>query len=327
MTAVEVLPPGTGPHDPQWHELRRAGVTASEIAAVMGLSPWDSPFSLYWKKVNAWDSGDNEFMSAGRHLEDAIANWWKAEHDPMGSLVMCRAGLYAHSERSWQLATPDRLLCDGQMHDNPFPGDPGFEWKHPDGNIQALLEVKWVAHSWDGWGEPGTDEIPVYYRAQGLWQADTLGVETVYFAALGPGGFRAYVLRIDDRAEEDLRMMRAAGLDFHRRIQEGDAPDLDSHTATLGALKRLHPTVGEGEVPVTPDLAEEYRQARADKKAAEERIAACEALIRAALGSEFNRATCNGKSVASRSVYERKGYYVEPTAIDKLTPGRADSYA
>jgi putative phage-type endonuclease len=341
VTAVELLPPGTGPHDPAWHELRRAGVTASEIAAVMGLSPWQSPFSLYWSKVNAWDGGDNEFMSAGRHLEDAIAGWWMAEADYTTDLISAPAGLYANPERPWQLATPDRLLylpcdaCSGTGGHGMEPCSDCMGGGVRGDDLLALLEVKWVAHSWDGWGEPGTDDIPVYYRAQGLWQADTLGVDTVHFAALGPGGFRSYVLRIDERAEEDLRMMRGAGLDFHRRIQEGDAPDLDGHLATLGALKRLHPDAGEGDVQVSAELAERYRVARAEKKAAEQAVAECEAQIRAALGSEFNRAMCGTKLVASRSVFERTATDEDelmalddgfPTT-DRLNPGRAGSYA
>lgn len=332
---IELLPPGTGPHDERWHELRRAGVTASEIAAVMGLSKWDSPFSLYWKKVNGWATEDSDVMSTGRHLEPSIADWWFAECDPLENVVPGRAGLYAHPERPWQLATPDRLIqlpcdwCDaaGERVD-PRTGDyvdcQGCGGTAAAGPPIALLECKWVAHSWDGWGEQDTDDIPVYYRAQCQWQLDVLGVDEVFVAALGPGGFRAYRVQRD---ETDLKLMRAAGAAFHQRLVEQDPPDLDSHSATLGALKRLHPSVGDGEVSVTADLAEEYRQARTAKKAAEVRVDACEVLIRAALGSEFNRAVCNGKSVASRSVFDRKGFYVEPTTIDKLTPGRAESYA
>lgn len=344
MTAVELLPPGTGPHDERWHELRRQGVTASEIAAVMGLSKWASPFSLYWQKVNAWTTSDNEHMSNGRHLEAAIADWWMATHDPLENLVAAPAGLYAHPDRPWQLATPDRLLhlpcpnCDGtggeligmlelQCQDCGSSGA---------GSLIALLEVKWVASAtWDGWGEPGTDDIPVYYRAQVLWQADVLGVSTVYVAALGPGGFRSYTVHVDERAEEDLRMMRGAGQDFHRRLVEGDIPDLDGHDATLSALSRLYPAVGEGDVQVPVDLAERYRQARADRDEAKQRVAECEAEIRTALGSEFNRAVCGKKLVASRSVFERRSDDEhELMAIDdawpttdRLNPGRASSYA
>lgn len=333
MTAVELLPPGeTTPDNPRWHELRRAGVTASEIAAVLGISPWESPFSLYWRKVNDWRTADNEFTSAGRHLEDAIAQWWRSQHP---HLAVHTAGLYAHPERPWELATPDRFACDPQWHDNPFPDDPNYHYDHlTDAAIEALVECKWVAYSWDGWGEQGTDEVPVYYRAQCLWQLDVLGVDEVHVAALGPGGFRAYVVRRD---EADLEVMRAAGDAFVKRLEAGDPPDLDSHSATLGALKRLHPSVGEGDVEVEDYVAVDYAAARLAKSDAEHDIAQCEALIRDALGSTYRRAVINGRPVASRSVFtqsridtkrlkaelpEIAAEYATTTTVDKLTPGR-----
>lgn len=348
MTAVELLPPGCGPDDEQWHELRRAGVTASEIAAVLGISPWQSAFSLYWHKVHDWRGDGNEYTTAGRHLEDAIADWWLAEHDPLENLTAGLAGLYAHSERPWQLATPDRLLylpcdgCDGRGGVGLGPcADCMCAGYKPD-DMVALLECKWVAYSWDGWGEPGTDDIPVYYRAQCLWQADVMGVGEVHVAALGPGGFRAYVVRLDDTAREDLTVMRSAGAGFFMRLRSGDAPDLDAHSATISALRRLHPSVGEGDVEVSVELAEAYRQARADRKDAEARAKVCEARIRDALGSTYARAVCGGKPVASRSVFDVKRIdidqlraelpdvaeqYTAKSTTDRLTPGRADSYA
>lgn len=344
MTAVELLPPGTGPHDERWHELRRQGVTASEIAAVMGLSKWDSPFNLYWSKVNDWRWDGNEETAVGSHLEPAIADWWVAEHDPLENLVAASAGLYAHPERPWQLATPDRLLCmpcdncdgtgwDSTKHFAEHPAEAhqcGYCGGTGLGKLVALLECKWVAYSWDGWGEPGTDEIPVYYRAQALWQADVLGVDEVHVAALGPGGFRACVVRRD---EADLKVMREAGEAFHKRLITGDPPGLDSHTATLDALQRLHPGIGAGDVQVPVELAERYRIARADRKDAEERINRCEAEIRAALGSDSNRAMCGKKLVASRSIYRQSGDTAELTSleddwpvVDRLNPGRAETY-
>lgn len=322
MTAVELLPPGEAVHgNDRWYELRRQGITASEIAVVMGISPYDSPFNLYWSKVNDWRWEGNQLTSVGRHLEDAIAEWWAHEHaDLLGDPPFMRAGLYAHPDRPWQMATPDRKI----------------RFRVPGGGrmvTHGLLECKWVAYSWDGWGEPGTDEVPVYYRAQALWQLDVLGVDEVHFAALGPGGFRSYVVRRD---EGDLVLMRKAAEDFVRRLTEGDPPDLDSHTATLGALKRLHPEVGEGDVEVPSELAVEYLFARLNRKDAEVRIAECEARIRDALGSTYARAVHDGRTLASRSVFETSridskrlraerpeiaAEYTTTTTVDKLTPG------
>ena len=49
MTARLVLP-GTA-SEADWLTARRQGITASEIAIVMGLSPYSSPFALYHRKT------------------------------------------------------------------------------------------------------------------------------------------------------------------------------------------------------------------------------------------------------------------------------------
>lgn len=316
---TELLSPAEAtPDNPRWHELRREGITASEIAAVVGLSPWDSPFSLYHRKINGWEVEDNEDMSNGRRLEGVICDWWADTQDPLSNLAVVRAGLYAHPDRMWQMATPDRLICRACPECDGKAGPP-----------LAVLDAKWAA-TWDHWGEPGTDEIPVYYRAQLLWQMDVLGVDEGHLAVLGPGGFRAYgPVRRD---EADLRILRAAGADMMRRLRDGDPPDVDSHPATVTALKRLHPTVEDYDVEVPVELAEGYRRARALRARLEAVLAGYEARIRAAIGSG-RRAMCNGRLVASRSVYDQPGDMAEldsldtdrPT-VDRLTPGRSKSY-
>ncbi len=318
---IELLPPDqAGPDNPAWHDARRQGVTASEIAAILGLSPWQSAFSLYWAKTQGWQTEDNELLATGRHLEPAIADWFQLEH--LDHWELRPAALYAHPDRPWQIATPDRLLYSSHWVPDPAEGD----W---DG-LQALLECKWVAHSWDGWGEPGTGDVPIYYRAQALWQADVCGVDTVHIAALGPGGFRHYEVRRD---EKDLRVMRAAGAAFHERLLAGDIPDVDGSMATLDTLKRLHPAVGDGDVEVPAALAETYRRARALKKRATDITDRCEARLRDLLGSEFDRAVVGKKLVASRSIYEQSSDMAELDSldtdrlvVDRLNPGRATTY-
>jgi len=320
MSAVELLAPGeAGPDNPAWHKLRRDGVTASEIAAVLGISPWDSPFSLYWQKVNGWATDDNDLMSTGRRVEPVVADWWA---ETVGGDVMYArpAGLYAHPERSWQLATPDRLVWQFIR--------PGV------GRLISVLECKWTG-SWDGWGDAGTDDIPVYYRAQVLWQIDVLGVNEGHLAVLGPGGFRAYgPIRRD---EQDLTVMREAARRFLDRLAASDAPDVDEHSATLATLKRLHPDLVDAEAEISPATAAGYRRARALKSAAERLCARFEARLRAEMGA--NRvAMHDGSKVASRSIYDTDridskrlreeqpdiaAAYTNTSTTDRLTPARS----
>ncbi|MBO0875327.1 MAG: YqaJ viral recombinase family protein [Pseudonocardia sp.] len=58
----------------EWFAARRQGVTASEIAAILGLSPWDSAFAIYHRKMGVLDNQpDSDVLSLGRRLEPWIA--------------------------------------------------------------------------------------------------------------------------------------------------------------------------------------------------------------------------------------------------------------
>lgn len=305
------------PGNPQWHKLRAEGVSASEIAAVLGISPWESAFSLYHQKVNDWHADDNAEMSAGRRAEQVVADWF-ADISTDGFAV-CPAGLYASLERPWQLATPDRLLCDPQMHDNPFPGE-WDDWAHPADNIRALLEAKYLVGSWEGWGEPGTDEIPVHYRAQALQQMDVLDVDEVQVAAWHLAELRVYRVRRD---EKDLRVMRAAGERFMDNLRAGIAPDIDSHTATLRTLKALHPDLEDRDQAISPATAEGYRRARALKAKAEAMCDRFEVRLRAEMGDAARAVDATGRKVASRSLFTVAESVRPAYDVDRLNPARS----
>lgn len=326
MSAVELLPAHEAvPSNPEWHRLRAGGVSASEIAAVLGLSKWDSEFSLYHRKVNGWDVEANDEMSTGTILEPAIADLWAYHCDPHENLTLDRAGLYAHSERPWQLVTPDRLVsavcptCEGGQHRPETFGCWDCRNTGCDGPPAAVLELKWTG-SWDGWGEDGTDDIPVYYRAQVLWQADVLGVGQWYLGVLGPSGFRAYTGVIDRAAERDLMLMRREAATFLARLERGDPPSIDDgHAATIAALKRLHPSIEDVDVEVDQQLADGWRRARALKRRTEALCDRYEARGRALLGNG-RRLVLDGRLVASRSVFDQTTDGAELTSLDTDRP-------
>ena len=71
------------PGSPEWHAARRLGVTATDIVTILGLSHWDSPYSLFWRKLGQVpDVEDNARFRLGRELEPIIANWWAEETAP-----------------------------------------------------------------------------------------------------------------------------------------------------------------------------------------------------------------------------------------------------
>lgn len=310
------------PHTPEWYAQRRKGIGASEIAAVMGISPWESPFSLYWRKVEGWEVEETDRMRTGTLLEPAIAAWAAETIDPNNNWADFVPGwLIAHYERPWQLATPDRIV---RLQCETCPG--GLMCTHEaQARPLAPLELKWTG-SWDGWGDEDTDQIPVQYRAQVLWQCDVLGVDEWYVAVLGPSGFRLYRGRQDPK---DIAVMVEAGRRFMARIEAQDPPPIDDHSATLTTLKLLHPDLDDETVTVPDDVAEGYLRAVRMVKLAEKVRDRYEIQLRDLAGSARRIESWSGKKVATHVITDvaaekeprgphRKDYLLPPR--ERKTP-------
>lgn len=263
---------GTFDHDsPEWHAARSPGIGSSDIAALLGLSSYDSAFSLWHRKkglVGGHD--DNPEMSWGRHLEAPVAAWFSARHP---ELRVRRTGTWRSRARPWQLANPDRLLTG-----------------------RRVLEIK-TARDDDGWGVEGTDEIPVGYRAQVLWQLDTLGWDTAHIAVLVAGSEpREYVVR---HSLEECEFMRDRAAEFWQSVVDGVRPTLDGHDATYHVVRELHPDIDGLDVEIPADLARRYRAACAGEKTAAATKQHAVAELITVMGTA-RRAVCGGESIAIR---------------------------
>ena len=306
MTGV-LIPART---EPEWLEARRKGVTASEIAAVMGLSPaaQDGPYALYHRKTGTLPPiKDNDAMERGRVLEPYICAKFTERHPEFGVGGDGRT-LFAHIDRPWQMATPDRIIYPAERLSGP--------------NL-AVLETKSDASPGDQWGGEGTDEIPVHYRCQVLWQMDVMGVTTAFVACLfiQTWKIRVYELTMDDAAVADLKLMREEALGFLDRIGSQDPPDVDWRPATTTTLKHLHPSVEDRDVPVRRKPIIAYRAACKAYKAAEQRKKLAENRLRLLLG-DGHRITDErtGEVVARRDVYPVKEHTRKASLVDKLVP-------
>ncbi|MEV5537432.1 lambda-exonuclease family protein [Saccharopolyspora shandongensis] len=274
MTRAAVRVGTFEPGSLQWHAARDGGIGGSEIAAVLGLSPWESRFSLWHKKNGLAATGsDNEAMRWGRRLENLIADWFAEQHP---EFRVRRTGTWRNRLRPFQIGNPDRLLYGLTK--------------------RAVLGIKTARDSL-GWGRPGTDEIPVYYRAQVLWYLDTLGFTEAYIAVLiGGSDYREYHVPYD---AGEAATLRKAAAQFITSLESGTPPDIDTHAATYQVIRELHPDIDDVDVEIAGELAERYRAALADHKAAEalKRQAAAEVLD--ALG-RARRAVCAGEPIAIR---------------------------
>ena len=279
---------------PEWYAARREGVSASEIAAVVGLSPWTSRFDLWWtKRTGEQSQGDGIGMKRGRRYEALVLEDFAERHP---EFYVAPSVTVRNLARPWQVSTPDGLVYESDEHVHCTREDCG-----PGAEPIAVVEAK-TSGSRAEWGEPGTDDIPVQYRCQVLWQMDTLGLNVAYVPCLFGDRLEVYVVEYD---EADVQVLRDAALEFLADVREDRMPDVDAHTATARRLKKLHPSIEPGEVEVPATVPAQYHAAKRLRDAAEARMRLAENRVRAALGPH-NVATVDGRKVASRSVYDVK---------------------
>lgn len=274
VTPTGILLGSFEPGTPAWEEAR-AGltVTATEIAAIVGLSPWQSRFSLWHKKTGLTTPPfePNPAAEWGVRLEDAVAQKYADEHL---ELTLTKTGTWRHRDREWQRATPDRIGDD------------------------RLVEVKTAPFA-DNWGPTGSDVVPIHYRCQVMWQMDTLGYRRTDFAVLiGGCDYREYTVDYD---ETDAAMLRDAAQTFLHDVRHGNRPPIDGADATYQTI-RVQPNGLEDidvEIPFGTvcrwDAAYEAHHAAAEKLTA----VRGEVLDRIGTGK---RAVCEGRRIAYRTV-------------------------
>lgn len=266
------IPPST-PGSPEWLKT----ISASKIPAILGISPWQSKFALWHLMAgNTEPWAGNKTTERGTFLEAAVLDWFEAQHPELG---VANGGSYAHPDRDDWTAAPDGLASDA------------------DGVYG--IEVKTAQYS-DGWGKPGTSEVPPYYLAQIAWQMIVCGFEKVYIPVLfgSPFEFREYIVEWDDIAA-DVPAIRAEVQAFEQSLADGVQPDIDGSSATYNTIKELHPEI-DGETVEIPDfLARSFLEAKLVADHTAETLDLYKNMIADAMGTA-KKATWNGQPLFSR---------------------------
>jgi putative phage-type endonuclease len=270
------------PGSESWHAARANGIGGSEIAAVLGLSPYESRFSLWHRKKGLIGPvEESEEMYWGKVHEPGICARFAKEHPDLPLTV---APTYAHPDRPWQVANPDR-------HAGP-----------------DLLEAK-TSRDAEGWGEEGTAQIPVHYRAQCLHYMDVTGARRCWVAVLIAGSeYREYVIEYD---EDEARILREAGARFMDDLAQDRRPDIDGHSATYQAIREIPDGLDPVDVEIDTALRDRWHAAQDALWIAEDEVTACKGLLLDAIGTG-RRAVCERDRVATRTVRDGKTYQLLP---------------
>lgn len=175
----------------EWLEVRKNGIGSSEVATIVGLNPWETPYQL-WRRKKGIDEPkqENAAMRNGHHLEDAVSKMW---NDATGREIIKRSAIdwiIRDNDRPYLQVSPDRtywLSDDSRANDN-----------------KGILEIKTTRMKVD------PEDLPKYWFAQVQYQLGVAGYEQGSLAWLSAGqGF--------DFGYQDLKLVP----EFYEWLVEG----------------------------------------------------------------------------------------------------------
>jgi putative phage-type endonuclease len=183
-----------------WVRLRSYGIGASEVSAILGLSPFDTPFSLYLKKTGqVLPDPENEAMVMGHLLEPVVAARWEMATGEKVIKASAADIIYVHPEHDYMRATPDRIVK----------------------GRKKLLEIKTTVTPVD------PDNIYPHWLAQITYQMYVTGIHDADLAWLVSGRYFGYAHIPYD--EEFAEFIANAVTEFwNESVVGGKEPDLIS---------------------------------------------------------------------------------------------------
>jgi predicted phage-related endonuclease len=188
---------------------RRTYIGGSDIAALLGLDPYGkTPLSVYMAKIGEasgiMDPEKKKFLERRKRWEGPIVEMLREEFD--GEIVAINQR-YVDEEYPFLAAEID------------------FEWRDADGSIQNG-EIKTVSpfafNEKSGWGDAGTDQIPVHYHAQVMHGLGVKRRRTCIVCAMA--GLDTMVFYRVDRDDETIAGMRDVAVTFWRDHVEALVP-------------------------------------------------------------------------------------------------------
>jgi len=273
-----------------WLAGRKDGVGASEVAALFGISPRHSTFSLWAEKTGRIPPLEisGEWLEWGLLLEEPMA---KRYETVTGRRLWQGGGPYCvaqHPTIPFLRCTPDRWVTEA-------PGHAGV------GILQLKNTNAYKADDWDG-GPP--DFVQVQVQAE----MAVTGAEWGSVAVLvGGNEFRYFDL---ERNPDFISELEAQVTWFWGLVQAGTPPPVDGSSHTEEALKRLHPLDDGSEVELETDAAtwaRDWDAAKDEIKNAEKRKTEAENQLRAAIGAATYGRLPGGMRLSLKHT-TRKGY-------------------
>ena len=191
----------------------------SDVAAILGISPWRTPLDVYLDKIQPrkeeTDPGRLKVLNRGKRMEPYVIDLLAEE---TGLDIIRRGERYLDPDLDFIAAEIDAEAATGE-------------------NIEIKTVSPFKAREW---GEEQSDEIPLHYAAQAMHGMMVTSREVCVFGVLiGGDDFRVYRIERDDVTIDAIRQKE---IEFWSRIQARQAPE----PSTVSDVFRLFGTKDSG---------------------------------------------------------------------------------
>lgn len=250
---------------PEWYAQRAGAIGGSDIAAIMGKSPWKSYYTLWAEKTGLIDNdiAPNMAMKMGTAFEPVIKKLWADDNSQW--LQIHDTGTWASIQHPTWKANPDGII----------------QWSN--GEI-GILEIKHTSQWWEN--------LPEAYELQVQWYLHILGLKTGVVVAVAGGYWREFTVEYDQSLMTEVS---ASVTLFEHQVANVIEPSFDGSTSTYETIRKISPALKDEEY----ELGAHYERLIEAKTAAEQAEANLQAIKTETLaimdGAKYG--TYNGQKV------------------------------
>lgn len=301
-----------------WLAARRPLLGASEIASVLGLSPWTPAIEVWARKTSKVEEAEDDVsepMELGQELEpwllSALRSRSGCEVRPTGVLLRSR-------QWPWLGATQDGAIVaePGTPLGRSVPAHVGRV-----GTVEVKSAGGGFAEQWStDHGYRDVALVPAWYLPQVDAQLAVTGAPFAVFGALlGGRGFRFRWTVVERNEARIAELVEATRLWWEAHVVRDVPPDPDGSEAASDLLARLYPD--QGGIVTLPDASAEDVRVMQECKL---QIAELEKVreqakqrLQLAIGGAAVGELPDGRRVEYRTV-QRKGYTVQASEYRQL---------
>ena len=285
-----------------WRQL----ITASKIPAILGVSRYQSQYSLWHEMAGNLppapiSEARQDDFDFGHAVELAAREYWRLKNP------------------RWRISQKEVQYTDESLE---FGNAATIDRRASLGTRRRVVEVK-KARDVNEFGDDGSGEVPIDHAAQVTYQQRITGFHEPANLILWPeyGRPRIYVVEYSPAlAAHILATVRK----WVASLAAGTPPDLDDSVTCYETVKRLHPEIDGREVEVDPEIAIPFLRRVAEEKALTKDLRGSKARMLDAMGTA-ETALCMGQKIATRYVWRgdtialKANPKTDPAFIEELT--------